>query len=218
MPIKPIDCSKYVIYKIVCLDLEVDYLYVGSTTNFTRRKQQHKNDCNNPKKHNYDTKIYKIIRANGGWENWKMIKIKDFPCDSKWEAIGEEDRIMLELNANLNSHRASRSQKEYRSDNKEQIAKNLKHYYVDNKEKLLENQKQYYTNNKETISEYKKQYYSNNKEQIAEYKKQYYTNNKEKFAEKINCECGCVILKYGEKRHKKSPKHLQLMKQLELQN
>ena len=203
MPIKPIDCSKYVIYKIVCLDFEVDYLYVGSTTNFTRRKQQHKNNCNNEKSAKFNFKLYTTIRANSGWDNWRMIKIKDFPCEHKWEAVKEEDRLMLELNANLNSQRASRSQKEWRSDNKEQ---------------LVEKRKKYYANNKENIAKQKKKYDADNKNKISEYKKQYRAVNKEKFAEKINCDCGCIITKGAEYNHKKSPKHKQLMEQLDLQN
>jgi hypothetical protein len=38
MPRLPIDYSKSIIYKIVCKDLDVKDCYVGSTTNFTNRK------------------------------------------------------------------------------------------------------------------------------------------------------------------------------------
>jgi hypothetical protein len=38
MPKTIIDYSKCVMYKIVCNDLEITDIYVGHTTNFTRRK------------------------------------------------------------------------------------------------------------------------------------------------------------------------------------
>ena len=49
MPIKAVDYSKTVIYKIVCNDLEVKDIYVGSTSNFRNRKNKHKIKCNNEK-------------------------------------------------------------------------------------------------------------------------------------------------------------------------
>jgi hypothetical protein len=38
MPKTTIDYSKTVIYKIVCNDLDVKDIYIGSTTEFTKRK------------------------------------------------------------------------------------------------------------------------------------------------------------------------------------
>ena len=37
MPRQNVDYSKTVIYKIVCNDENVDYLYIGSTTDITKR-------------------------------------------------------------------------------------------------------------------------------------------------------------------------------------
>ena len=45
MPKTEIDYSKSVIYKIVCDDLNVKDCYVGSTTNFIKRKRHHKEAC-----------------------------------------------------------------------------------------------------------------------------------------------------------------------------
>ena len=42
MPKKNIDYSKTIIYKIVCKDLAVKDVYVGSTTHFINRKYGHK--------------------------------------------------------------------------------------------------------------------------------------------------------------------------------
>ena len=43
-----------------------------------------------------------MMRQNGGWSCFRMIQIKKFPCDNKREAEAEEDRIMMELKANMN--------------------------------------------------------------------------------------------------------------------
>ena len=53
-----------------------------------------------------------MICNNGGWMNWIMIKICDYPCNDKRQAELEEDRYMMELKANMNSHRPSRTQQQ----------------------------------------------------------------------------------------------------------
>ena len=45
MPRTAVDYSKTIIYKIVCNDLNVKDIYVGSTTDFTKRKNKHKSCC-----------------------------------------------------------------------------------------------------------------------------------------------------------------------------
>ena len=97
------DYSKTVIYKIQHEDNE-SLVYIGSTTDFTKRKCSHKSRCNNPKV--FNRKLYQMIRDNGGWDCFKMIQIKEFPCINKRQAEAEEDRNMLELKANMNHQRA----------------------------------------------------------------------------------------------------------------
>ena len=103
------DYSKIVIYKIQHEDDE-SLVYVGSTTDFTKRKCSHKTTCNNPN-NKYHLKLYTMIRDNGGWNCFRMIQIKEFPCINKRQAEAEEDRFMIELKANMKHQRASRSQK-----------------------------------------------------------------------------------------------------------
>ena len=38
--------QNYVMYKIVCNDLNINDCYVGHTTNFNNRKSDHKYNCN----------------------------------------------------------------------------------------------------------------------------------------------------------------------------
>ena len=47
MPRKEINYSKTIIYKIRCEDENITDIYVGSTTNFIKRKNIHKSVCNN---------------------------------------------------------------------------------------------------------------------------------------------------------------------------
>ena len=47
MPRLPIDYSNAVIYKLSCKDKSITEIYIGSTTHFTNRKNQHKTSCNN---------------------------------------------------------------------------------------------------------------------------------------------------------------------------
>ena len=63
MPKKVIDYSKTIIYKIVCSELDISDCYIGHTTDFRRRKNQHKSKLQ--KGSNF--KVYQMIRQQGGW-------------------------------------------------------------------------------------------------------------------------------------------------------
>ena len=185
--------QKGLIYKLVCNDTSVKECYIGSCCNFSRRKAAHKYSCNNEKSRAYNLKNYKFIREHGGWCNWSMVLIKYFPCDNKRELEAQE-RVQLELNGgSLNCKVPTRTNKEYREDNKE--------YY-----------QEYYEKNKEQIAEQKKEYKKKNKEKIKEKDKEYRENNKEKIknkkAEKITCECGVELRKDHLSRHKNTKKHI----------
>lgn len=103
MPKTPIDYKKAVIYSIVSKTDET-LLYIGSTTNFRHRKWEHKSDCNTE---TYLTPVYLMIRANGGWDAFEMKPVKEFPCENKIQLTIEEERIRKEMNANLNSRKAT---------------------------------------------------------------------------------------------------------------
>ena len=180
MPLKPIDYSKTIFYRIVCNDLNIKDCYVGHTTNFIKRKQNHKDCCNNDKK--YNLKVYQFIRENGGWNNWSMIMIEQISCENFNEASKLERKFLEEFNGTLNSLIPSRTSKEYYEKNIGTINKIKKEYNEKNKEKIKEQKKEYYENNKEKIKEHHKEYnikyYEKNKEKIKEQKKKYYEKNK----------------------------------------
>ena len=97
---KIIDYSNTIIYKIFCKNESITDIYVGHTTNFIKRKSSHKTASNNEK---IDLKIYKIIRENGGWENWDMIEIAKYKCKNLTEARVKENEYYNKLKAKLNS-------------------------------------------------------------------------------------------------------------------
>ena len=174
MPKKVIDYSKCIIYKIVCKDFNIKDLYVGHTTDFTKRKYYHKNYSNKPEKSNM--KIYKIINNNGGWLNWSMIVIETFiECRNANEARARERFWFEELSANMNSYIPILT-----DDEKVQKLKVIQlKYYNANKDQIAEQKKEYYDNNKEKFSEYSKNYRKINEDEIKENR----LKNKEKMIE-----------------------------------
>jgi len=134
MPRKEIDYSKTIIYKIVCNDLNISDVYVGHTTDFIRRKRGHKSNCNNPNDKRYNFKVYQIIKANGGWDNWTMVEIEKFPCKDGNEAAARERYWYEQLNANLNKQVPNRnlieSMAAYRQANRTILNENAKEKFV----------------------------------------------------------------------------------------
>jgi hypothetical protein len=185
MPRKPIDYSKALIYSIVC-KTDPTLLYIGSTTNFRIRKNDHKcrslKTDNNPKN---NIKIYKLIRANGGWDAFEMSPIKEFPCENSIQLKIEEERIRKEMNANLNGCRAIttieerkqdqiKTSKAYREDNKDEVRVKKRIYREDNKDKIKEKKKTEYKKNKEKVISRSNEYYLANKERILAKRKENY--------------------------------------------
>ena len=134
-----IDYSKTIIYKIVCKNEDVKDVYVGSTTRFNERRREHKKRCNNENYNEYNHKKYKIIRANGGWDNWTMIEIIKQPCNDGDEARALERHYYELLNCTMNTCKPHQTSKEYKE--QKQIYK--KEYYQQNKERLNEYQRQF---------------------------------------------------------------------------
>jgi len=102
MPLNKINYKNIVIYKIQHIDNE-EMLYVGHTTDFTKRKYQHKFSCNTDTDKSFNLKLYQMIRENGGWEMFNMVEVNKFPCNDRNEAAAEEDRVIRMLKANMNS-------------------------------------------------------------------------------------------------------------------
>jgi hypothetical protein len=180
-----VDYSKTVIYKICCNNLNVQHIYIGHTTDFTRRKSNHKSNCNHENSKHYNYNVYQFIRENGGWDNWSMVEIEKYQCNDGNEATARERYWVEQLHATLNSNVPGRTQQEY--------------------------DQQYYQQNKEKITEYKQQYREQNSEKI----KEYFQQNSEKIKQWKNtqckCECGGKFTLANKSKHLKSKMHQNLI-------
>jgi hypothetical protein len=206
------ETTPIIFYKFVCENPEIKSCYVGQTTNFQQRKSSHKYRCINEKNECYNLKIYKIIRDNGDWDNWKMVEIDRQICLDKTDACKIEQQYIEELQSDMNSHFALRNVIQYRIDNKDKHTSYCKIYYLENKEFLSEYKKKYNIEHKEQVSLKHKQYNIEHRDEIAINKNRYYLENKneilEKKKQKINCECGGKYTKSDKSKHFKTQKHI----------
>ena len=125
MPKLPIDHSNTIIYKLVKNDdYENANIYIGSTTDFIRLKNNHKNNCNNEKKKEHNNKKYQYIRENGGWDEWNMIEVEKHNCNDSNEARAREEYWRCHFNAQLNTNRAYTTV-EQKSNTVQNITKNI---------------------------------------------------------------------------------------------
>jgi hypothetical protein len=182
------DYSKTIIYKIVCKDPTITSFYIGSTINFTKRKHCHKNKCNNEKDKNYNLKVYQTIRNNGGFENWSMILVENYPCKNKREAEKREQYWKDELKPDLN-------------------IMNCFIYEFTKKENPEEFNKEYYQKILLKNPNYIKERYEKNLLKNPDFYKEKYQKNKEKKLQKITCDCGSITCYDNLSNHKKTLKH-----------
>ena len=173
MPRTPIDYSKTVIYKLVHKDdTDNKNVYVGSTTDFIKRKYHHKSACKD-----YTTPKYQFIRDNGGWDEWQMIEIEKYPCNDKREAEARERYWIEYYKASLNKILPTRSTTEWCKDNKEHIKQYRKEYDENNKEYIKQRKREWYEANKEHIIQKNKTLYQQNCEIKKTYQREYRQND-----------------------------------------
>ena len=121
MPKKAMDYSQSCIYKICCLDPKIEDAYVGSTTDLVKRRCAHKRTCDTPKQIGYDSYVYKFIRDNGGWENWEVVQIESFPCNSSQELCQREREVFEKIRPSLNTIRPKVTVEERKEANREAV-------------------------------------------------------------------------------------------------
>ena len=188
------DYSKTVIYKIEHNDNK-ELLYVGSTSEFTRRKAYHKSESSRS-----DRKLYTMIRDNGGWDAFEMKPIMEYPCENKIQASIQEEKCRVELRANMNSISCVK--------NEELQKANRAKYRLDNIDERHDKAKVYYQEHKEE----RKAYRETIKEEQKEYKKKWYAENKAKIKErtyqKYKCDCGSEITLCNKSQHEKRKVHI----------
>lgn len=128
------DYSRAMIYKIVSKNPNILDSYVGSTTSFRARRSLHKKTTTNRCCRNYNNRLYKFIRNNGGWAAFDMILIEMYDCNSKLELLARERHHYDQLKPTLNSNVPNRSKKEYHEINKEKTNRYTKQYRQEKKE------------------------------------------------------------------------------------
>jgi predicted GIY-YIG superfamily endonuclease len=96
--------DKFVIYKIYQPEFP-ELLYIGSTTNFSSRKSNHKKYCHNRVSKKYHYPIYQYIRSCGGIEKFNIEIVEKYPCKTKMEGLQREKELIIFHNAKLNTNK-----------------------------------------------------------------------------------------------------------------
>lgn len=126
-----VNYQKSLIYKLCCKDTQIKDEYIGSTTCKDRRKNQHKTHCNNSSEKNkdYNRQVYKFIRENGGWNNWDMVVIEEYPCDNRIQLLQRERYWMEIRNSTLNTDIPIGDMKKYYRNREKEKIKDCKRKY-----------------------------------------------------------------------------------------
>jgi hypothetical protein len=82
---------------IGCKDTKISNIYIGHTTNFEQRCEDHKKCVSTSNR-----KLYSFIRNHGGWSNWYMKPLSKISCENKCEAVLEELYWYIKMDATLN--------------------------------------------------------------------------------------------------------------------
>ena len=187
---KPIEKLDYTFYKWIHTSKDlIDLCYVGSTANMVSRKALHKSCCNNPNSKEHNILLYKTMRENGGFNNFKMVILGTTEQITKREAQAIEEQYRVAEKATLNERRCyitdeqkKEHKKQYRQEHKDELAERQKQYYKKHEEEYAE----YRQEHKDELAEKRKQYYKDNKQELIEKAKKYYQENKANMLEKQN--------------------------------
>ena len=143
------------IYKLICKDTNITDIYIGSTNNINKRKILHKYNTTNQKSKSHNFRVYQFIRDNGGWNNWDIIIIENYPCENKKQSLIREEEIRKELQPTLNTNKATKTKEEHKIQRQK--------YYLDNKELFQEHSKKYREENREYDLQRKRDWYKQKK-------------------------------------------------------
>ena len=201
MPRRPNNYSSTYFYKLCCRDTTIPDIYVGHTTDFTKRKSQHKTTCCNPNDKDHMMNCYQFIRGNGGWENWDMVLIETQSCANKLEVKKMERGFIEQLNATLNTSLPVRSREEYYHGKVDMIRSAGLRYREQNRQALRDKSKAYGATHKEERKAYHKSYTEQNKDKI-----------KQHMLEQMECEvCGHIFTRCHRLRHTRTQRHQQAL-------
>ena len=111
----------YYVYKLFNPDCEG--FYIGSTVSIMHRKSNHKKDCNNSKcERTYNLKVYKYIRANGGYDKWQYEILEHVRNSINIKELHNVERKYIEqLKPSLNCVIPNRTRVQRYNDNREAV-------------------------------------------------------------------------------------------------
>ena len=200
-----------------CVEASWDkFIYIGSTFDKKKRRDGHKYKCNTETDRSHNNLVYKLIRENGGFDNWEMIIIEKKRCESSEELRKLEQMWIDTVGPILNQAKAWVSeeealktkhagQKRCYENRREHYKGKASDYYKNNKEKVLKRMKKRNENDEEFKKKrkiYIKEWWEKKKknpEYMAARKKK-----KEKYKEKVECDvCGRIVSRGNLSTHKK---------------
>jgi len=171
----------YTFYRIKSKNPCITECYIGSTTNFIKRKACHKRRSS-PTNNESTALIHQFIRSNGGWDAFD-IEIIDTILFSQPDRLLHERRLIEFYGATLNTYTPFLTEEEshaldiarrrkYRETHKEDIKEYNSQYQSTHKEELKEKKRKYREAHKEEIKEKQRQYRETHKDEIKEYQRQ----------------------------------------------
>jgi predicted GIY-YIG superfamily endonuclease len=183
------------IYKLIKKDaINDDIVYIGSTDDIEARMSKHKYSCNNIKQRDYNRKVYKYIRDNGGFDEWTYEIIDEVEVALRNDAARYEGEYIIKYDAinKLNDRVAGQClnksinqyHKEYRERNKERLSQKDKEKHERNKEVISQKKKEYYERNKGYILQSVNEYRNKNKDAINQRRREYNEQNKDDINER----------------------------------
>ena len=187
--------DRYANGKIYKLVNDVDGLcYVGSTcAPLSKRLYNHKKKSKeHPERH-----LYKHINEIG-WDAVHIVLIEEFSCKNKMELERRERYFIEQLKPQLNLRVPTRTENEWRQENRDIFLEKRKQYREANRDKIIEYRQKYKVPNHDAILEKGRKYYGGNREKILEKNKKPWT-----------CDvCNCTITIHHKAGHLKSKKHI----------
>jgi excinuclease UvrABC nuclease subunit len=138
---------KYIFYSIKSIE-DDEIIYVGSTTNYKNRLSRHKHNCNKLNNEKYYVPLYKYIREQGGFDQFKFEIIEQSEYDNKNDALMIENKYINEYKpkcnittpgAIINAGSEDEYKKMYRQANKQKISEYNKQYRARKKAEKIQN-------------------------------------------------------------------------------
>jgi hypothetical protein len=180
------DATNGRIYKLV--SFQTDDCYIGSTTQrllsqrLTDHNKMFKRWTNN-KKCGY-VSSYELAK----YDDCVIMLVENYPCDCRYD-LEVRERYWIENTPNcVNKRIPTRTVKEWKDIHPDYMTEYNKHYNQDpvNKEKQKQRSSEWYIKNRERIL----------------------TDSEQK----VECDCGCTVMKCNLRKHKLTSKHEELKK------